>query len=90
MHHLTVRGKKRRYSSKNGIVSAISRDNGNVLDFTVLTKNCKTCKYWEKKRDTPEYGQFLLEHDCPINYRKSFGSMESFTNFTHFTGKQQC
>ena len=58
---------KREYSSKNDIVAAISKDNGKVLDFTVLKKNCKACKYWEKKKETPEYEQFLLEHDCPIN-----------------------
>ena len=32
---------KRGYSSKNGIVSAISKDNGRVLGFTVLTKKLK-------------------------------------------------
>ena len=68
---------KREYSSKNDIIAAISKDNGKVLDFTVLKKNCKACKYWEKKKETPEYEQFLLEHDCPINQEQSLSSMES-------------
>ena len=68
---------KRGYSSKNGIASAILKDNGLVLDFAVLTKNCKACKYWEKKKKTSEHEQLLLEHDCPTNHEKSSGSMES-------------
>ena len=81
---------KRGYSSKSGIVSVISKDNGKVLDFTILTKNCKACKYWEKKKETPEYEQFLLEHDCPINHEKSSGSMESAGAVTIFNRSIVC
>ena len=81
---------KRGYSSKNSIVSAISKDNGKVLDFTVLTKDCSACKYWEKQRETPEYEQFLLEHDCPINHEKSLGSMESAGAVTIFSRSIVC
>ena len=31
------------------IISAISKDNGKVLDFAVFTKDCISHKYWEKK-----------------------------------------
>lgn len=31
------------YSSMNGVITAISVDNGKVLDTAILTKNCKAC-----------------------------------------------
>ena len=81
---------KRGYSSKNGIVSAITNDNGKVLDFTVVTKKCKACKYWEKKKETPENEQFLLEHDYSINHEKSSTSMESAGAVTIFNWSIAC
>lgn len=36
MHHLMGHGKKC-YSSSNGIVSSISKDNGKMLEFVVFT-----------------------------------------------------
>ena len=36
MHHLMGHGKKG-YSSNNGIVSSISKDNGKMLEFVVFT-----------------------------------------------------
>ena len=39
---------------------------------------------------TPEYEQFLLEHDCPINNEKSLGSMESAGAVTIFNQSIVC
>ena len=56
---------KRRYSSKNGTVSAISKDNGKVLDSTVLAKNCKACNYyWGKKRHRNMNSSYGLNGIC--------------------------
>ena len=41
---------KREYSSKNDIVAAISKDNGKVLDFTVLIKTAKHAKIGKRKK----------------------------------------
>ena len=53
-------------------------------------QNCKAWKYWEKKKETPEYEQFLSEHDCPINHGKSSGSMESTGTVTIFNRSNVC
>ena len=68
---------KRGYSSKNGIASAILKDNGLVLDFAVLTKKLQSMQILGKEKKTSEHEQLLLEHDCPTNHEKSSGSMES-------------
>ena len=56
-----------------------------------LQKTAKhACNYWEKKKETLEYEQFLLEHDCPINHEKSSGSMESAGAVTIFNRSIVC
>ena len=43
-----------------------------------------------KEKETPEYEQFLLEHDCPINHEKSSGLMESAGAVTIFNRSIIC
>ena len=45
----------RGYSSLNGVVTAIY--NGKAIDTETLSKNCKSCKYWDNKKGTPEYDE---------------------------------
>ena len=89
-YRVTGRGKKEGVHQRMIIVSEMPKDNGKVLDFAVLTKNCKACKYWEKKKETPEYEQFLSVDDCPINHEKSSGSIESAGAVTIFNGSTVC
>ena len=65
---------KRGHSSLNGVVTAIS--DGRCIDRHVLTKYCKSCKIWERKKGSKEYDDWLLDHKCPVNHRKSSGAME--------------
>ena len=60
--------------SLNGVVTAIS--NGKVVDYDVLCKVCPQCRYWNNKKNTPEYENWKLYHDCAINHTGSSGSME--------------
>ena len=41
---------KRGYVSLNGVVTTVAQDNGKGVDFDVLSKTCKTCETWEKKK----------------------------------------
>ena len=41
---------KRGHQSLNSIVTAISRENGKCFDSILLTKFCKACSYWNKKK----------------------------------------
>lgn len=44
------------FSSLHGCVFVISKETGNVLDFVVLSKYCKSCETWEKRaKSTEEY-----------------------------------
>ena len=65
---------KRGYSSKNGVITGIS--GGKVVDYEVMSKVCKQCKYWKKKKSGKDYEDWLLHHDCNINHIGSSGSME--------------
>ena len=31
---------------------------------------------WEAKTGSKEYDDWLLDHDCPVNHKKSSGAME--------------
>ena len=42
------------FSSLHGYVFVISKETGNVLDFVVLSKYCKSCETWEKRAKTME------------------------------------
>ena len=48
---------RRGYSSMNGTVACIS--NGKVVDYDVLTKTCKQCQYWKKKKTAVDYEQWV-------------------------------
>ena len=41
-----------------------------------MTKDCRSCRFWESKKDTPAYQTFIEKHDCSINHTGSAGSME--------------
>ena len=67
------------HSSLNGVITVVASDSGKCVDFRVLTKTCKACTSWEKRKNSePElYKQFMETHDCPINHEGSAGSMEA-------------
>ena len=69
---------KRGYSSLNGIVSAISMDNGKVIDTVPMTRYCKSCIGREelKKENPGEYEKWKVNHKCPKNHSGSAGAME--------------
>eukprot|EP00112_Aurelia_sp_Birch-Aquarium-sp1_P017849 Seg418.7 transcript_id=Seg418.7/GoldUCD/mRNA.D3Y31 product="hypothetical protein" protein_id=Seg418.7/GoldUCD/D3Y31 len=70
---------RRGYASMNGVVTAISHVNGKCVDAQVLSKDCRACKTWERKKESNKnaYEQFKVHHSCPINHKGSAGSMES-------------
>lgn len=68
---------KRGHSSLNGVVSAISKDTKKVIDLHIMSKFCRPCAIWEKKKDTPEYESWKNEHECNINHTGSSGAMEA-------------
>ena len=67
---------KRGFSSLNGLIAIISILTGKCLAFEAMTKDCKSCRFWESKKDSPAYQTFIEKHDCPINHTGSAGSME--------------
>ena len=70
---------RRGYASLNGIVTAISHENGKCIDYEVLSKDCQACKVWERKKGENQvaYENFKTNHNCPINHVGSSGSMET-------------
>ena len=68
---------RRGYASLNGVVSCISIDTGKCLAYECLTKKCKSCDVWEKRKGTDEYEKFKKTHDCPINHIGSAAAMET-------------
>ena len=50
---------------------------GKVIDFQVLTKNCKSCQIWESKKNSEKYQDWKQNHQCPINHTKPAGAMEA-------------
>lgn len=56
---------KRGYSSKYGVVTVMSADNGKVLDRSVLSKHCQACARGETR-----------QHKCTANYNGPSGGME--------------
>ena len=43
----------------------------------VMSKKCKVCQIWNKKKVSPEYDVWKTECKCSINHKGSAGSMES-------------
>ena len=67
----------RGYASLNGVVAAVAQVNKKVIDTYVLSKFCKACAVWERRKDTPSYLEFEANHQCPINHKGSAGAMEA-------------
>ena len=51
--------------------------NDKVIDYHVMSKKCKECQIWNKKKGSPEYDVWKTEHKCSINHEGSAGSIES-------------
>ena len=68
---------KQGHDSLNGVVTAINRVNDKVIDYHVMSKKCKVCQIWNKKKESPEYDVWKTQHKCSINHKGSASSMES-------------
>lgn len=68
---------KRGHASINGVVTAISGENGKCLDTYVMSKHCKGCVIWNGKENQIGYIEWLSNHQCSINHVGSSGSMEA-------------
>ena len=66
---------RRGYASLNGVVTAIA--NGKCIDTQTMSKNCKSCSYWDQQKINPGYDEWLATHHCVLNHTGSAGSMES-------------
>ena len=66
------------------MVTLISKEVGKCVDFLVLSKNCKSCEIWSKRKDNDGYDAWKTSHQCKINHTKSAGSMESVGACTLF------
>ena len=70
---------RRGHSSLNGVVTAISMENGKVLDYEVLSKSCKGCQIMSSKdKSSLEYKQWEVTHQpkCKKTHDGSAPSME--------------
>ena len=56
---------------------AISVDTGEVLDYHVLSKSCQKCALKKGKCTDEEFEEWLLEHECDINFTGSSPAMEA-------------
>ena len=52
----------------NGVVTCIERKKDKCVDIEIKTKDCKSCKYWEKRKGTDEYEIWKVTHECAINF----------------------
>ena len=68
---------RRCLASLNGVVTCIERKHDKCVDIEIKTKECKSCKYWEKRKGTDEYETWKTTHECSINFDGSVDSMES-------------
>ena len=73
---------RRGYASLNGVLTAISIENGKCLDYECLTKNCKMCEMWHSRKEkedisVEDYDEYKEHHDCPINHIGSAAAMET-------------
>ena len=76
--------KKKGYSSKNGVGTAISVSTGKCLEYHFMSKPCKDCQTWSKRQDNPNYNEWKYNHNCHINHTKSSGAMEAAGAVTLF------
>ena len=68
---------KRGYSSLNGVVAVVAHKNKKVIDTYVMSKFCKSCEIWNKKKNSLKFDEWKLKHICQINHSGSAGSMEA-------------
>lgn len=70
---------RRGFASLNGVVTAISIDNGKILDVEAMNRICKSCSLKSKLKETdPDaYAIWKLSHTCTLNYTGSAPGMES-------------
>ena len=45
---------RRGYSSLNGVVTLMSNTNGKCIDTHTMSKCCKGCQYWERRKESGE------------------------------------
>ena len=84
---------RRGYASLNGVVTCLERENDKCIDVEVKVKDCKSCVYWEKHRNTPAYTIWKESHVCNINHVGSASSMETteiVSIFKRSVEKQNC
>ena len=72
---------KRGHTSLFGIVFVISVDTGEVLDYHMFSKFCKSCSVWESKKDDDpfKYAEWKISHtsDCTMNFEGSSPAIEA-------------
>eukprot|EP00117_Sycon_ciliatum_P011513 scpid61312/ scgid12962/ len=73
---------KRGFSSRYGMVLAISWETGQVLDFCVLSKHCSGCQRWRSDRRSgkvsqAEFEAWSADHVCDVNTAASSPAMET-------------
>ena len=69
---------KRGFTSTLGVVTALSVDQGKVLDCSIMAKSCKGCTRMEKIKATNinQYNMLKANHKCNMNYSGSSPNME--------------
>ena len=67
------------FSSTLGVVTAVSIDNGKVLNVAVLSKSCKGCTSMKKIAfsDPARYETWKLSYNCNFNYAGSSPGTET-------------
>ena len=68
---------KQGFTSLTGVVFAISVDTDEILDYHVLSKSCLKSMLKKGKCSDKEFEEWLLEHECDINFAGSSPAMES-------------
>ena len=72
---------KRGHTSLFDIMFVISVDTGEVLNYHVLSKFCKSCSVWEAKKDDDpfKYAEWKISDtsDCTMNVEGSSPAMEA-------------
>ena len=64
---------RRRYSSHNRVVSAISVTTGKALDLVMTSNYCKGCAQWNKQQLASQYRYLTWKatHVCSLNHNGS-------------------
>lgn len=73
---------KRGFTSLNGVVFVMSVDTGEVLDYHVLSKECRKCTLKKSQcQSDEEFEEWQIEHlasnECDINFNGSSPAMEA-------------